>query len=111
MELETPEELAEKIADWLGIYGGCKNVGIHDDKCEYTGPERPFCCRNAFVPDLTDRIIQSVNNLKIINNAEPKIEEPVKKDSFAKTFFKLLFFIFWFCFIIYMLVMYLRWMK
>lgn len=72
MELETPEDLSNQIADWLGIYGCCKQEteeGTKPELCTYT-PEKPFCCRVAFCNDLTDRIRQSVSNelkLSLIN--------------------------------------------
>ncbi len=47
--LETPEELADKIADWCGVYGS------HTD-----GEKNP--CRICFVDEVTERIRKSVEN-------------------------------------------------
>lgn len=49
--LETPDELADEIADCIGVYGA------HDDKCSANRP-----CRVCFVSDLTARIRASVLN-------------------------------------------------
>mgnify|MGYP005867147565 CR=1 FL=1 len=35
MKIETVSDLAEQIADWIGIYGGCKNITSNDDNCTY----------------------------------------------------------------------------
>lgn len=55
--IETPDEIAEQVADWIGLYGGCKSDG--DDGCD---EKNPFCCRQGFVMDLTERIRTSVEN-------------------------------------------------
>jgi hypothetical protein len=64
MNIETVDELVDQLADWMGIYGGCKNP--HDDtscetKCEFD-PKRPFCCRNGFASAMEDRIRNAVSN-------------------------------------------------
>jgi hypothetical protein len=66
MEIETPELLAEKIADWLGIYGGCKNISESDSNCVFD-PQKPFCCRIGFVGEIEERIRQCVENEKQLN--------------------------------------------
>lgn len=64
MKIETVDELVDQLADWLGIYGGCKNP--HDatsceTKCEFD-PKRPFCCRNGWQSAMEERIRQAVKN-------------------------------------------------
>lgn len=59
MFIETTEELAEKIADWLGIYGGCKGNG--DDGCTYD-KNKPFCCRVGFTGAMKERMTEAVEN-------------------------------------------------
>jgi hypothetical protein len=65
-ELETPEELAEKIANWCGVYGA------HGDQYEPDGvrctDEKP--CRSCFVMDLTRRIREAVANEKLLEGKE-----------------------------------------
>ena len=61
MNIELPEELAEKIADWIGIYGGCKSNG--ETGCTYD-ESKPFCCRQGFVGAIANRIRESVENEK-----------------------------------------------
>lgn len=59
MEIETVEDLANKICDWIGIYGACKNNT--DDGCEYS-ETKIMCCRVGFMMILTERIRNSVAN-------------------------------------------------
>ncbi len=61
MEIETVTDLAEQLADWFGIYGGCKNDGLDEDKCTYN-KNKPFCCRQGFVGALEERIREAVEN-------------------------------------------------
>lgn len=62
MNIETPDELVEALADAIGIYGGaCANqfrCGEHQSI--------PMCCRPAFVLAVTDRIRKSVENEQLI---------------------------------------------
>jgi hypothetical protein len=61
--LETPSELAEVLADKLGVYGG------HDEKCE----EKPgHLCRVCWVPLMADRIRESVKNELQLSGQERK---------------------------------------
>jgi len=53
--LETPDELAEEIANKLYIYGS------HDD-----AGECPKDCRICFTVDLTRRIRESVKNEELL---------------------------------------------
>lgn len=59
MDVESVEDLAEELADWCGIYGGCESDGEND--CGFDR-DRPFCCRMAFVSVMRDRIQASVRN-------------------------------------------------
>lgn len=63
MNIETVEELSHQIADWLGIYGGCKNVCESDNNCNYD-PTKPMCCRTGFMGAMEDRIRNAVENEK-----------------------------------------------
>ena len=57
VHLETVEELAESLADAVGIYGcgegGDNGFADHPDTCN---------CRICFVSDITERIKQAVKN-------------------------------------------------
>lgn len=50
-EGETLEQLAESIADMVGVYGGCKAEGGRCFQCT---------CRIGFVSEMKDRILQVV---------------------------------------------------
>ena len=65
MQIETVGELAEQIADWLGIYGSCKkeNPLDGDEECPYN-KNSPFCCRTGFVAMISERMIEAVENEK-----------------------------------------------
>lgn len=70
---ETPGELAELLADWLGIYGSLPqydNGPQHDLDCQCEHEEH--CrCRMCFVLPMTARIRQSVKNEKALNSQAP----------------------------------------
>lgn len=55
MEIETVDDLANQIADWLGVYGCCK----HGDGCD---DPNPLCCRIGFMMTFPDRIRAAVDN-------------------------------------------------
>ena len=59
VEFETPSELADAIADMLGIYGTGPEFGDHPDDCK---------CRMCFVSTMEDRIRDSVKNDKFLEN-------------------------------------------
>lgn len=64
--LETPEELAEHLADRLGVYGA------HGDE---RNPEGVTCtdekpCRPCFVMAMAERIRRAVKNERIMKIAE-----------------------------------------
>lgn len=63
MNIETPEDLAEWLADKFGVFGCCKSDG---DKCppECKDKNNPFCCRIGFMQLIPDRIRESVENEK-----------------------------------------------
>lgn len=63
MNIETVEDLSEQIADWIGIYGGCKNISNDDDFCTYDR-NNPFCCRTGFINALSERMREAVDNDK-----------------------------------------------
>ena len=81
MTIETPEDLANQIADWLGIYGACKHGQCQADEClakrdehclrgDGCSEDSLFCCRVGFMIDFPDRIrdaVENENKLKIIN--------------------------------------------
>jgi len=62
MKIETVEDLAEQIADWIGIYGGCKAVGTTG--CTYDKFDNPCCCRTGFMTAMEERIREAVENDK-----------------------------------------------
>ncbi len=69
MNIETVDELVDELANWLGIYGGCKN-NEESENCENLctfDAKKPFCCRNAFLLEMEDRIRQAVENEKKLN--------------------------------------------
>lgn len=59
--LETPEELAEEICNWLGLYEPKSTCPLikWDGACENPNP---FCCRLGAMSWLPDRIRQAVRN-------------------------------------------------
>lgn len=63
MEIETVEDLANTLADWIGIYGGCKSNG--ETGCELK-ESKPFCCRAGFCQTMEERIVNAVENDKKI---------------------------------------------
>ena len=69
MSIETASDLADKLADWLGIYGGCKSDG--DNGCTYD-KRNPFCCRQGFVGAMEERIREAVENEKILEQLNHK---------------------------------------
>lgn len=70
MNLETPEELADQIGDWVGCYGCCKAA----EKGEDCYDPNPFCCRIGMNMWLADRIRQSVSNEKFLAQRDKMIE-------------------------------------
>lgn len=64
MNIETAEDLAQTLADWLGVYGCCKGNG--DTGCEWK-ESHPTCCRIGFVDTMTERIIEAAENTKKVN--------------------------------------------
>lgn len=67
MELELPDELANEICNWLGIYEAnnpCCPLTQGDDCCDN---KDLFCCRLGVMTWLPDRIRQSVKNEQLLN--------------------------------------------
>jgi len=64
--VETPEDLANIIADWIGCYGACKSTD--PDGCEAKDIN---CCRVGFMLIFPDRIRQSVENEKLLKGETP----------------------------------------
>ena len=62
--VETVDDLANKICDWVGCYGGCKQ-SEDGDGCD---DDYLFCCRIGAMMVLPDRIRDAVENEKKINN-------------------------------------------
>jgi hypothetical protein len=58
--IETPDDLAEAIADMAGVYGACK--GDATQPCDGR-------CRPHFIGDMTERIRDSVANEKLLGRA------------------------------------------
>lgn len=58
MDIETVDDLANQIADWLGVYGTCKDAE-HGIDCE---KKDTFCCRMGFIMELSDRIKKAADN-------------------------------------------------
>lgn len=77
MNIETVPDLADKLADWLGIYGGCKNLHEDDDNCTYDKCN-PFCCRIGFTGAMEERIRESVENEKMLGLEPPKWDAQIE---------------------------------
>jgi hypothetical protein len=68
MNIGTTDDLADQVADWLGIYGGSKeSTGASNCVCTQDGF---FCCRVAFMSQFPDRIRQAVENEIKINSLD-----------------------------------------
>lgn len=59
--LETPDELAEQIADWCGVYGAAEHKNDYPDTCK---------CRMCFIGEVVRRIRESVRNEQLLTRAE-----------------------------------------
>lgn len=66
MDIETVDDLANQIGDWVGCYGCCKAAEKGEDGCE---DKNPFCCRIGMMMWLPDRIRKAVENDKKIEAA------------------------------------------
>jgi hypothetical protein len=62
--IETPDELADEILNWVGCFGCCPAEENGQDTCEN---KNPFCCRVGAMTWLPDRIRASVENEKKLN--------------------------------------------
>lgn len=65
MTIETVDDLANQVADWLGIYGCCKHAERGDDCHE----RDEHCCRIGFMITFPDRIRKAVENEKKLEQA------------------------------------------
>lgn len=61
MNIETVEDLANEVANWIGCYGACKANERGQEDCH---DENPFCCRVGFMMEFPDRIRAAVENDK-----------------------------------------------
>lgn len=59
--LETPGELADELANLMGVYGS------HTPRCGDHASLKTCECRICFVTELTARIRQSVANENLLN--------------------------------------------
>jgi len=60
--LETPDELAEQVADWCMVYGGGpENGSDHPENCK---------CRMCFTGMVARRIREAVRNEQVLARAE-----------------------------------------
>lgn len=59
MSIETLEDIAEEMADAIGVYGGC------DDRPECGGRN---CCRSWFVASLQQRMRFAADVERIMDN-------------------------------------------
>jgi|GEM_PF-1912604 hypothetical protein len=76
MEIETVSDLANVIADWIGVYGACKDEG-KSDGCEFS-EKKVACCRVGFTMHLEERIREAVENDKKIE--EMNLRELAKQN-------------------------------
>lgn len=63
MTIETVDDLANEILNWVGCWGGCKHI---EDGDGCTDPN-PFCCRIGAMLTLPDRIRKAVENDNILD--------------------------------------------
>ena len=68
MEIETVDDLANEICNWVGCYGGCKHIEDGDGCTD----ENPFCCRIGAMMILPDRIRKAVETDKKLELADLK---------------------------------------
>jgi len=69
MDIETVEDLSNKIADWIGCYGACKSE--NREGCEFS-EKKIDCCRVGFVMAMNERIVNAVENDKKLNTLNLK---------------------------------------
>lgn len=78
--LETVSDLANQIADWIGVYGSCRDE-CNKDGCELS-KNNVMCCRVGFTIELEDRIRQAAENDILLEKRN--IASLVKKKGFLK---------------------------
>lgn len=64
-DIETTDDLAMQIADWIYCYGRCPAA----EKGEDCVNDNPFCCRLGVMTWLPDRIRAAVENEKKLEDA------------------------------------------
>lgn len=71
MNIETPGDLAEYLANALGVYGACRSP---EGVCRTL--RSADCCRSSFVTTMTERIRKSVENEQLIRRLEDEVFGP-----------------------------------
>jgi len=61
MNIELPEDLAEEICNWLGLYEANPPCPLSEGHDACKNPN-PFCCRMGTMTWLPDRIREAVHN-------------------------------------------------
>lgn len=69
MQIETVDELADQIADWIGCYGACKSESR--DGCVHSEKDI-FCCRVGFHIVIQERIRNAVHNEDQLSKIDAK---------------------------------------
>lgn len=64
MEIETVDDLANQIGDWVGCYGTCLALE-KEEGCEN---QNIFCCRIGMMMVLPDRIRAAVANENLLED-------------------------------------------
>jgi len=70
MNIETTDDLLNHFADLIGCYGACKSCDDIGHEVDCTN-ESTTCCRVGFMIEYKDRMIQAVENDKIIGLISP----------------------------------------
>ncbi len=69
MQIETVEDLVNKLADMIGVYGACKSQD--PDGCIHS-ENNICCCRVSFSHQMEERIREAVENDKKLEAANLK---------------------------------------
>lgn len=69
--METPEELADTLADWIGVYGSCHSDGKEGCRFDRHGA---VCCRQGFVSDIAERMRIACANEKNLHTLRWKVD-------------------------------------
>ena len=57
--IETVDELADTLADAIGVYGACSSNG--ETGCKYDD-KGILCCRQGFVQEISERMRTAAEN-------------------------------------------------